>query len=52
MRIALDAAREAHVELPGAGRAVANLGKLIEAGDSELDSAAIARVVWGQDGLD
>jgi 2-hydroxy-3-oxopropionate reductase len=51
MRIALNAAREAHIDLPGAARTTANLDELIEAGGGELDSAAIARVVWGREKL-
>jgi 2-hydroxy-3-oxopropionate reductase len=51
MRIALNAAREAHIDLPGATRTTANLDELIEAGGGELDSAAIARVVWGREKL-
>jgi 2-hydroxy-3-oxopropionate reductase len=51
MRIALNAAREAHIDLPGAARTTANLDELIEVGGGELDSAAIARVVWGREKL-
>jgi 2-hydroxy-3-oxopropionate reductase len=51
MRIALNAAREANIDLPGAARTTANLDELIEVGGGELDSAAIARVVWGREKL-
>lgn len=52
MRIALDTARESGLELPGATRTTANLDELIEAGEGELDSAALARVVWGRKSLE
>lgn len=52
MRIALEAAHEAGVDIPGADRALAYLDTLVEAGHGELDSAAIARMVWGRESLD
>ncbi len=52
MRIALEAAREAGVQIPGADRTLTYLDTLVEAGHGELDSAAIARMVWGRDSLD
>nr|MBA3731783.1 NAD(P)-dependent oxidoreductase [Gammaproteobacteria bacterium] len=52
MRIALEAARKAGVQIPGADRTLTYLDTLVEAGQGELDSAAIARMVWGRDSLD
>jgi 2-hydroxy-3-oxopropionate reductase len=52
MRIALETAREAGVELPGAVHTAACLDELVERGDGELDSAAIGRAIWGRESLD
>lgn len=51
MRIAIETAREAGVEMPGAGRALVYLDELVRSGGGELDSAAIARMVWGRERL-
>ncbi len=52
MRIAAQTAQEAGVRTPGAERALAYLAELVEAGHGDLDSAAIARLVWGRQSLD
>ncbi len=52
LRIALETASEFNIALPGAARAAACLSELLEAGGGELDSAAIARVIWGRANLD
>ncbi|MDQ3731233.1 MAG: NAD(P)-dependent oxidoreductase [Pseudomonadota bacterium] len=52
MRIALETASESKIALPGAARATAYLGELIDSGGGELDSAAIARVIWEGASLD
>ena len=51
MRIALETASESKTVLPGAARAAACLDELIDSGGGELDSAAIARVIWGRANL-
>ncbi len=52
VRIALETAIVAGVELPGAVRVAACLDELVARGDGELDSAAIARTIWGRASLD
>ncbi|NDV11968.1 NAD(P)-dependent oxidoreductase [Crenobacter caeni] len=46
MGIVLDTARELGVTLPEATRVKALIDELVQAGDGELDSSAIARLVW------
>lgn len=46
MGIVLDTARELGIRLPEAERAAALIGELIASGDGELDSSAIARLIW------
>jgi 2-hydroxy-3-oxopropionate reductase len=52
VRIALETAREAQIELPGAARMAACLEELVEGGQGELDSAAIAQAIWGRASLE
>ncbi len=52
IRIALETATESKTALPGAARVAAYLEQLIDSGGGELDSAAIARVIWGRSNLD
>ncbi len=46
MGIVLDTARELGVTLPEASRVKALIDELVREGDGELDSSAIARLVW------
>ena len=52
LRIVMDAAREMGLSLPGAAQSAQYLNRLAGRGDGELDSAAIARIVEGANGLD
>ncbi|MGC0153898.1 NAD(P)-dependent oxidoreductase [Chromobacterium vaccinii] len=48
MHIVLDTAREQGVSLPAAERTMRLIDQLVEQGDGELDSSAIARLIWQQ----
>ncbi len=47
MEIALDSANQNNIDIPGAVLVANYLKKVVENGDGELDSAAIAKVVFG-----
>lgn len=46
MGIVLDTARELGIKLPEAERVAGLIGELVEKGEGELDSSAIARLIW------
>ncbi|MBI3143694.1 MAG: NAD(P)-dependent oxidoreductase [Pseudogulbenkiania sp.] len=46
MGIVLDTARELGISLPEAERVAGLIGELVERGEGELDSSAIARLIW------
>lgn len=48
MGIVLDTARQLGIRLPEAERVAGLIGQLVEQGEGELDSAAIARLIWQQ----
>lgn len=48
MHIVIDTAREQGISLPAAERTMRLIDQLVEQGDGELDSSAIARLIWQQ----
>ncbi|WP_434632951.1 NAD(P)-dependent oxidoreductase [Chromobacterium sp. CV08] len=48
MHIVLDTAREQGISLPAAERTMQLIDQLVAQGDGELDSSAIARLIWQQ----
>lgn len=48
MHIVIDTAREQGISLPAAERTMRLIDQLVELGDGELDSSAIARLIWQQ----
>jgi 2-hydroxy-3-oxopropionate reductase len=48
MGIVLDTAKQLGIRLPEAERVAGLIGQLVEQGEGELDSSAIARLIWQQ----
>jgi 2-hydroxy-3-oxopropionate reductase len=48
MGIVLDTAKQLGIRLPEAERVAGLISQLVEQGEGELDSSAIARLIWQQ----